>query len=76
MDPVQRDLCRLLINLSAFQMYRLSPKEVGEEGKADLWLLWVGGWVGGGGGGGGGGGEVGWMGSLGLVDANYYIKSG
>ena len=33
-------------------------------------MVAVGGWVG------GGRGEVGWMGSLGLVDANYYIKSG
>lgn len=33
MDRVQRDQCRLLINLSEFQIHRLAPGEVGEEGK-------------------------------------------
>lgn len=33
MDRVQRDQCRLLINLSEFQIHRLAPREWGEEEK-------------------------------------------
>ena len=36
MDRVQRDQCRLLINLSEFQIPRLARREVGEEGKSEV----------------------------------------
>lgn len=36
MDRVQRDQCRLLINLPEFQIHRLAPGEVGEEGKSEI----------------------------------------